>query len=84
MIEKLRPCPFCGNEHPDIVSGDGVMCVNGADCFGSNMFDCWNHRTPGPATKAMLRLTREQLANEQRAQVAAIYTAFLFEWPDEP
>jgi len=43
----LKPCPFCGDEHPEITSGDLVMCGT-ETCFGNNTFDLWNNRTPQP------------------------------------
>jgi hypothetical protein len=81
MAEGLAPCPFCGNEHPEIVSGDGVMC-GVPDCYGSNMFDQWNRRTPGPATKAMLDWCRkcQDPAVDKLQNPADIMNAFIDEW----
>jgi len=58
-MAKLPSCPFCGNEHPEIVSGDGVYCDQ---CWASAPYDSWPRRTPGPATAKMVDWAEGMLA----------------------
>jgi hypothetical protein len=47
MQDGLPPCPFCGDEHPEITSGDSVICTNSSGgCFASNSYEAWRRRNP--------------------------------------
>ena len=54
MSEGLKPCPFCGDNHPEIQSGDTVGC----DCIQSLPGDCLADHTAkgGPSEFADLGL----------------------------
>lgn len=63
----LKRCPFCGNRHPEITSGDSVVCGNiEVGCLGSNTYDGWQMRAEeadaGNAVQA-IRLLEKQLSD---------------------
>ncbi len=71
MSETLKPCPFCGCEAAISKKYEGcpgfvVYCTGcgmgewlGEGYGESGLADRWNTRTPGPATAAMLKHTRD-------------------------
>lgn len=82
MSQELKPCPFCGNEHPEIASGDSVVCNTDGHtgCGCSAFFDLWNNRIPGPATAAMLARCQAWLAGEPALDWPDVARAFIEEW----
>lgn len=38
-MEKLKPCPFCGNKNIEIVDGDAWPWVRCRECLGSTAME---------------------------------------------
>jgi hypothetical protein len=41
VSQGLKPCPTCGNQYPEIESGDMVVCE---ECGETAFFDNWQQR----------------------------------------
>lgn len=66
-LERLKPCPFCGNEHPAVGYDSDMKALGRRECITARCRQCgaatdkfatpqeatvaWNRRTPLPATE---------------------------------
>ncbi len=91
----LRPCPFCGNEDVEVEreGNSRQSCIVICGWCGCRMEsnengagDAWNRRTPPPATKKMMELTKgrhdviKDMNLPQFWDIIEAEKAFLDEW----
>lgn len=84
LVERLKPCPFCGGEAILVMSGDdrswhwNVICTNGDEC-GATFQDgerravaveTWNRRTDLRAEKAEAENKRLREALAETLEIA--------------
>ena len=82
----MKPCPFCGGTDLNDAL-DTVLCKQ---CGILLTADSWNHRTPGPATRAMLEIAERNRRPPVEGSGLTVFLvriaeleAFLAEWKDD-
>lgn len=55
MIEKLKPCPFCGYQNPAPIKNLMIQCTS---CFASALQTTWNTRTSDEKLEKCIQLLK--------------------------
>lgn len=69
--ERIKPCPHCGNEHPELSTGMGEHWVVCRKCKATDMHpsagaavEAWNARAMAPEQAAPVRSARPAIVDE--------------------